>query len=47
MMRYLKNVGQISQVENIVEANGCREEVLADLLVQTDCCLHEKKNPRA
>lgn len=40
---YLENVGQVSQVEDVVEAYCCREEVLTDFLVQTDSCL-DKQN---
>ena len=35
----LEDVGEVSQVEDVVEAYGGRQEVLADLLVQTDSCL--------
>lgn len=40
---YLENVGEVSQVEDVVKANRRGEEVLADFLVQTDCCL-DKQN---
>lgn len=36
---HLEYVGEVSQVEDVVEAYGCWEEVLADLLVQADSCL--------
>ena len=42
MFRYLEDVGEVTQVEDVVEAYGCREEVLADFLVQTDRCLERK-----
>lgn len=38
-MRYLEDVGEVSQVEDVVEAYGCRQEVLTDFLVQTNSCL--------
>lgn len=41
-MCYLENVREVSQVEDVVEAYGCREEVLADLLVQTNGCLGQQ-----
>lgn len=40
---YLENVGEVSQVEDVVKANRCGEEVLADFLVQTDSRL-DKQN---
>lgn len=39
---YLENVGEVSQVEDVVKANRCGEEVLADFLVQTDSCLDKQ-----
>ena len=41
-MCYLENVREVSQVEDVVEAYRCREEVLTDFLVQTDSCLHKQ-----
>lgn len=34
-MCYLEDVREVSQVEDVVEAYRCRQEVLTDLLVQT------------
>lgn len=39
---YLKYVGKVSQIEDIVEAYGCRKKVLANFLVQADSCLFEE-----
>lgn len=39
---YLEYIGEVSQVEDIMEAYGCWEEVLANLLMKTDSCLDEK-----
>lgn len=41
---YLENVGQVSQVEDVVKAYGGGEEVLADLLMQTDRRLGKKRS---
>lgn len=39
---YLEYIGEVSQVKDIMEAYGCWEEVLANLLMKTDSCLDEK-----
>lgn len=41
---YLENVGEVSQVEDVVKAYRCGEEVLADFLMQTDSCLDKQNN---
>lgn len=41
-MCYLEDVREVSQVEDVVEAYGCREEVLTDFLMQTNSCLDEQ-----
>ena len=40
----LEDVGEVSQVEDVVESDGGGEEVLADLLVQTDRCLVSQRS---
>ena len=37
---YLENIGQIAQIEHIVELDGGRQECLRDLLVQIQRTLH-------
>lgn len=41
---YLENVREVSQVEDVVKAYRCGEEVLADFLMQTDSCLDKQNN---
>lgn len=41
---YLENVREVSQVEDVVKAYRCGEEVLADFLMQTDSCLDRQNN---
>lgn len=41
---YLENVREVSQVEDVVKAYRCGEEVLADFLMQTDRCLDRQNN---
>jgi hypothetical protein len=41
---YLEDVGEVPQVEDIVKAYGRGEEVLTDLLMETDGCLQEEKD---
>lgn len=43
-MCYLENVREVSQVEDVVKAYRCGEEVLADFLMQTDSCLDRQNN---
>lgn len=39
----LEDVGEISQVENIVEFNSCGEKVLNHDLVKPYCCLYQSR----
>lgn len=41
-MCYLENVGEVTQVEDVMEAYRRGEEVLTDFLMQTDCRLDEQ-----
>ena len=41
---HLKYVGEVPEIENVVELDGCREESGRHFLVQSECSVHQFLN---